>query len=82
MKNQNKNSLVANIGLNKKQISFIDKIVREIRFSGGRKPSRSSIVRIFTKIAMCMKFDVSGIKSEKDFEERFSQAFKIYKRKI
>lgn len=82
MRNQNKNSLVANIGLNRKQISFLDKIVREIRFSGGRKPSRSSILNAFIKIAMCMKFDVSGVKSEKDFEERFFQAFKIYKRKI
>ena len=67
---------MANIGLNRKQISFIDKIVREIRFSGGRKPSRSSIVMIFTKIAMCMKFDVSGIKSEKETEERFLQALR------
>lgn len=77
MRNQNKNSLVANIGLNRKQISFIDKIAREIRFSGGRKPSRSSIVRTFTKIAMLLRPDVSGIRSEKESEKRFFQAFKI-----
>lgn len=68
---------MANIGLNSKQISFIDKIVREIRFSGGKKPSRSSIVRTFTKIAMLLRPDVSGIRSEKESEKRFFQAFKI-----
>ncbi|MBA7546773.1 hypothetical protein ES705_39170 [subsurface metagenome] len=76
MRNQNKNSLVANIGLNRKQISFIDKIVREIRFSGGKKPSRSSILNTFIKIVMPMKIDVSRVKSEKETEERFLQAFR------
>ena len=77
MRKQDKSSLVANIGLNRKQISFIDKIVREIRFSGGKKPPRSSILRAFTKIAMLLRPDVSGIRSEKEFEKRFFHAFKI-----
>ena len=67
---------MANIGLNRKQISFIDKIVREIRFSGGKKPSRSSILNTFIKIVMPMKIDVSRVKSEKETEERFLQAFR------
>ncbi len=81
MKNQNKNLLMANIGMNKKQIKFIDEIVGEIRFSGGKKPPRSSIVNIFIKIAMLIKFDISGVKSEKEAEERFLQAFRNAARK-
>ena len=76
MKNQNRNLLVANIGMNKKQIKFIDEITREMRFSGGKKPSRSSILNTFIKIAMLMKPDMSGIRSEKESEERFFQAFR------
>lgn len=76
MKNQNRNLLMANIGMNKKQIKFIDEIVREIRFSGGKKPPRSSIVNTFIKIAMLIKLDISGVKSEKEAEKRFFQAFR------
>ena len=75
MKNQNRNLLVANIGMNKRQIKFIDKIAREMRFCGGKKPSRSSILNTFIKIVMPMKIDVSRVKSEKETEERFLQAF-------
>jgi hypothetical protein len=76
MKNQNRNLLVANIGMNRKQIKFIDEIAGEMRFSGGKKPSRSSILNTFIKIAMLMKPDISDIKSEKESEERFFQAFR------
>ncbi|MFC1698612.1 hypothetical protein ACFL1I_01465 [Candidatus Omnitrophota bacterium] len=72
----NNNLLVANIRMNKNQINFIDKIAGEIRFSGGNKPSRSSILNVFIKIAMVIKYESSGVKFEKDCEERFVQAFK------
>jgi len=75
MKNKNRNFLVANIGVNREQIKFIDEIAREIRFSGGKKPSRSSIVNTFIKIAMLINFDISRVRSEKEAEERFFQAF-------
>jgi len=65
--NQNRNLLVASIGMGEKQVSFIDEIAREMRFSGGREPSRSSILNTFIRIAMVTKFYVSGVKSEKGF---------------
>lgn len=78
MRNQDRNLLVTNIGMNRRQIRFIDGIAQEIRFSGSKKPSRGSIVRIFAKVAMLLKPDVSGIRSEKEFEERF---FKLLAKK-
>ena len=62
--------------MNKRQIKFIDRIAREMRFCGGKKPSRSSILNTFIKIVMPMKIDVSRVKSEKEAEERFLQAFR------
>ena len=76
MKNKNRNFLVANVGVNRKQIKFIDEIAREMRFCGGKKPSRSSILNTFIKIVMPMKIDVSRVTSEKEAEERFLQAFR------
>ena len=77
MNSRNKILIIANIGVNKKQIKFIDGIAREMRFSGGKKPSRSCILNTFIKIVMAMRVDVSGIKSEKGAEEKFFQAFKL-----
>lgn len=74
-KNQN-NNLMVNVRMNKKQISFLDKIAREMRFSGGKKPSRSCILNTFIKIAILLKPDMSGIRSEGGSEERFFQAFR------
>lgn len=74
-KNQN-NNLIVNVRMNRKQIIFLDKIAREMRFSGGKKPSRSSILNTFIKIAILLKPDMSGIRSERGSEERFFQAFR------
>lgn len=79
MKDKNSNLLMTNIGMNKDQINFIDRIVREIRFSGGKKPSRSAVINIFLKIAMVLKLNVSGVKSEKETEEIFLRIFKNHK---
>ena len=79
MKDKNSNLLMTNIGMNKDQINFIDRIVREIRFSSGKKPSRSTIINVFLRIAMVLEPNVSGVKSEKEFEERFLKIFKIHK---
>ncbi|MCM8774258.1 MAG: hypothetical protein NC820_05950, partial [Candidatus Omnitrophica bacterium] len=65
-----------NLGMHKNQIEFIDNITKEIRFSGGKKPSRAQIVDSFIKIAMKLKVDVRGVKTEKDVEERFFKALK------
>ena len=67
---------MVNVRKNRKQISFLDKKAREMRFSGGKKPSRSSILITFIKIAMLLKPDMSGIRSERESEERFFQAFR------
>jgi len=76
MNNWDRNLIIANIGMNERQVKFIDEIAREMRFSGGKKPSRSRILSTFIKIIMSMKVDVSRVKSEKDVEERFFQAFR------
>ncbi|MCM8823415.1 MAG: hypothetical protein NC822_01920 [Candidatus Omnitrophica bacterium] len=65
-----------NLGMHKSQIEFIDNIAKEIRFSGGKKPSRAQIIDSFLKIAMKLKVDVRGVKTEKDVEERFFKALK------
>jgi len=58
------------VALNKKQICFLDGISKRSKFSGGRKLSRTAILRAILKMGRNLKVDVSGVKSERKLEER------------
>ncbi len=62
--------------LNKKQISFIDKISRDCRFSGGKNLCRTEILRAFLTVAKKLRIDISNIKSESIFKDRILESFK------
>ena len=64
------------VALNKRQICFLDEISKRSKFSGGRKLSRTSILRAIIKAAEKLDIDVSRVRSEKEFKERVVESFK------
>ncbi|MBU1047040.1 MAG: hypothetical protein KKD10_00355 [Candidatus Omnitrophica bacterium] len=64
------------VNLNKRQICFLDEISKKSKFSGGRKLSRTAILRAILKAANKLDIDVSGIKTEKELKERLLESFK------
>ncbi len=68
--------LWACVGLNEKQICFLDKISKNCRFSGGRKLSRTSIMRAVLKVARGLDIDVSRVKTEEELENRILLSFR------
>lgn len=66
----------AHIGLTKKQICFLDKISKDCKFSGGRKFSRTAIVRSFLTAGKDLNIKVDKIKSEKALKREILVAFK------
>jgi len=66
----------AHIGLTKKQVCFLDKISKDCKFSGGRKFSRTAILRSFLTAINDLDIKVNKIKSEKDLKREILVAFK------
>jgi hypothetical protein len=64
------------IGLSKKQICFLDKLSNDSKFSGGRKFSRTAILRTFLTAIQDFNIDVNNVKSEKELKEKILMAFK------
>jgi len=64
------------ISLNKKQIGFLEKISKDCKFSGGRKFSRTAILRALLTAGKGLSLDVNNVKTEKDLKKRILLAFK------
>lgn len=65
------------VSLSKSQICFLDGISKACRFTGGRKFTRTSIVRVFVKVGMNLDIDVNGVKTEKELKEKILASFKL-----
>lgn len=64
------------VALDKKQICFLDEISKRSRFSGGRKLSRTSILRAILKVAKVLDIDVSEVRTEKELKDRILVSFR------
>lgn len=64
--------------LTKNQICFLDRISKDTRFRGGKKLSRTAIVRVLIKVAGNLNTNVGEVKSEQELEDRFLAAFREY----
>lgn len=63
------------VALTKKQICFLDKLSKDCRFSGGRKFSRTAILRTFLMVVKDLEIDVNNVKTEKELKEKILTAF-------
>jgi len=60
--------------LTKEQLCFVDNLSKRARFSGGKKLSRAAVMRALLGVAKTLQIDVSGVRSEKELEERVVEA--------
>jgi hypothetical protein len=64
------------VALNKRHICFLDEISKGSKFSGGRKLSRTAIVRAILKTATKLNIDVNQVRSERELKERVLESFR------
>ena len=64
------------VGLNREQICFLDGISKKAKFSGGRKLSRTAILRAIIKTARKLGIDAAGVKTEKELKGMILEAFR------
>jgi hypothetical protein len=64
------------ISISKEAESWLQSLSNEMKVTGGYKLPKSYIMRSILSAIMKLKIDVSGIKSEKDLEERIREAIK------
>lgn len=67
------------IGLTKKHACYLEGLSKSSRFSGGRKISRTAIIRALLLACKDFEIDVSGVKSEQELYERVLSAFDRHK---
>lgn len=65
------------IGMSKKHIDFLDKLIREIRFSSGKKFSRTTIIKALFGAIKKRKINVKGVKSEAELKKRVISSWNI-----
>jgi hypothetical protein len=64
------------VALNKKQLCFLDNISKKSKFSGGRKFSRTAVMRAILEASKRLNIDVRGLKTEGDFKEKVIISYK------
>lgn len=64
------------VALNKRHICFLDKVSKGSKFSGGRKLSRTAILRAIIRAAENLDIDVDRVRSEKELRGRVLESFK------
>ena len=66
-----KNSeITMRVGFTKGQVCYLDKLITKIRYSSGKKLTRSQIVRALFNNVKKLNLNVDGITSEKGLSER------------
>jgi len=69
------------VALTKEQVDFLNNISGRCGRSGGRKLSRTAIIRVLIGVLMLeeLDFTVKTIKSKEQFKEKLIEAFRKYK---
>ncbi len=61
--------------LNRDEVDFLDKVGKDALFSTGLKLPRARIIAWLIDLAKELRLNGDGIKSEKDFQNRFIEVF-------
>jgi hypothetical protein len=63
------------LGVTKKQTCFLDGMSKQCKFSGGKKFSRTAIIRACLRAVRKLGIDVAGVRTESQLKERTLAAF-------
>jgi len=74
MKKSN-DKFTGSVALTKRQVEYLDKISNCCRYKGGRKLSKSAIIRALVQAVKDLNIDVCSVKCEKELKKRIVKAF-------
>ena len=66
------------ISITREMELWLQTLSNEMKATGGYKLPKSYVIRSMINALMKLKIDVSGVKSEKDLEEKIIEAIKKY----
>ena len=66
------------ISITREMELWLQNLSNEMKATGGYKLPKSYVIRSMINTLMKLKIDVSGVKSEKDLEEKIVEAIKKY----
>lgn len=66
--------MVQHMRMTREQIHWLDRIAKEMRFSGGRKPSRGRLMALLIRLLRARRPDVRGVRGEVELQMRFLRA--------
>ena len=66
------------ISITREMELWLQNLSNEMKATGGYKLPKSYVIRSMINALMKLKIDVSGVKSEKDLEEKIVEAIKKY----
>jgi hypothetical protein len=66
------------ISITREMEMWLQGLSNEMKATGGYKLPKSYVIRSMINALMKLKIDVSGVKSEKDLEEKIVEAIKKY----
>ena len=75
MKAKNKRKYISTVRLSKKHLEFLNSLSRCCCYSGGKRLSRSEIIRTFADVTRSLNIKLSEVKSEKQLTKKICEAF-------
>jgi hypothetical protein len=66
------------ISITREMEQWLQNLSNEMKTTGGYKLPKSYVIRSMINALMKLKIDVSGVRSEKDLEEKIVEAVKKY----
>lgn len=76
----NKQTQLTSAALSKDNLCFMESISKKAKFTGGKKFSRTSIIRTLVEVSKKLNIDVSNVKTERELENRFVEALRCYRK--
>lgn len=64
--------------LSKGERCYLENISKKANYSGGKRFSRTSIIRTLLEVSRKLNINVSNVKSEKELENRFKEGLRCF----
>ena len=72
--------MVQHMRMTREQIHWLDRIAKEIRFAGGRKPSRGRLVALLIRLLRETRPAIRAVRGEAELQTRVLQALRAGRR--
>lgn len=73
--NTDKHTIRRAVRLSRPQIEFLERLSRKCLYSGGRRFTRTAVIRCLMNVFKELDIDARAVKSEKELKQRILKAF-------